>query len=212
LSLQIGEQTATHSLQQLSQDQLFLSLDTSGFPAGCSLQAIIDNDGRGRSQPFTLAQMIRLPQIESFDAAGAQAADGTRAYTLTGYNLEMIGKAGWDSETGTDVADLPAPVPGEGLKQILQISLPDPPKSQAPLFIWLRGETNGRATKILAPALPAGTRPAAAPVLPKSLPMPDSLPPVVPAPMPAPPNVTLPAAEFAPPENAVQVPPPYRER
>jgi hypothetical protein len=208
MRLHIGEQTATHSLQQLSQDQLFLSLDTSGFPAGCSLQAIIDNDGRGRSQPFTLAQMIRLPRIETFEVATAQDADGTRTYTLTGYNLEMIGKAGWDAADGTDIADLPAPVPGEGLKQILRISLPDPAKSQAPLFIWLRGETNGRATTILCPALPAGARPAAAPVLPKSLPMPDTLPPVVPAPMPAPPKVAVPGADFPLPDVAGQVAPP----
>ncbi len=38
-SLQIGEQNAASSLQQLSPDQLFLSYSTAALPAGCELQA-----------------------------------------------------------------------------------------------------------------------------------------------------------------------------
>jgi len=159
LALHIGEQTAFYNLQQLSQDQLFLSLDTSSFPAGCLLQAIIDNDGSGRSQPFTLAQLIRLPQVEQFQASNTSGSDGMRTFTLTGYNLEMIEKAGWDQTNGIEVTDFPAPVPGAGQKQILQINLPDPPKAQAPLYLWLRGDKTGRATTILAPNLPRVARP-----------------------------------------------------
>ncbi|MBV8897888.1 MAG: hypothetical protein JO051_15355, partial [Acidobacteriaceae bacterium] len=40
MTLQIGEQNATSSLQQLSPDQLFLSVATAALPAGCELQAV----------------------------------------------------------------------------------------------------------------------------------------------------------------------------
>jgi hypothetical protein len=197
LALQIGEQTASYTLQQLSPDQLFLSLDTSSFPAGCALEAAIDNDGRGRSRPFTVAKLVRLPQIQSFEASGKPDANGMRVYTMVGYNLEMIGKAGWDAEHENDVTDLPVPVPGGGQKQALSVSLPDPPEAQAPLYIWLRGETTGRATTILAPALPQGARNATPPVIPKvALPAPNTLAPVVPV-MPPAPEVTVPQSAGA---------------
>src|SRR5207248_6549298 len=77
-SLHVGEQTDTASLQQLSQDQLFLSLDTSAWPAGCSIQAAIDNGSGGKSQPLGLGNIIRLPQIDEFKLAGEQASPGTQ--------------------------------------------------------------------------------------------------------------------------------------
>ncbi|MGH9583893.1 MAG: hypothetical protein ACRD4O_13250, partial [Bryobacteraceae bacterium] len=168
-----------------------------------SLQALIDNNGRGRSQPFTLAQLVRLPRIESFLAGPGQDPDGTRPYTLTGYDLEMIGEAGWDADHGTDIEHLPAPVPGEGQKQILHLGLPDPPKAQAPLYLWLRGETTGRATTILGPALPQGAHTAApTPPADATFRMPALLPPVLQAPMPPAPAIALPAASSPPPMNS----------
>ena len=59
--LRPGEQTSKYSLQQLSQDQLFLSYDTSDLPAGCALQAIVSNGREGKSDPYTLAHIIRIP-------------------------------------------------------------------------------------------------------------------------------------------------------
>jgi len=42
--------------------------------------------------------------------------------------------------------ELPRPVAGEGSKQTLRIAMPWPsPTPKAPLFVWLRGETDGRA-------------------------------------------------------------------
>ncbi|MGA8029221.1 MAG: hypothetical protein WB992_18940, partial [Bryobacteraceae bacterium] len=164
-SLHIGEQTATSSLQQLSQDQLFLSLDTSALPAGCVLQATIDNGREGKSQPFTLAHMIRVPQIDSFASAGAGPASGVlNAYTLTGQNLEMIEKAGWDQANGVDVTNLPTPIPGAGQKQSLQISLPAAPNGQAVLWVWLRGDKQGRVTTIKAPATAVPPAPSSPPL------------------------------------------------
>ncbi len=155
--LGIGEQTSTWNLQQLSPDQLFLSFDTSALPAGCALQAVIDNGRDGRSQPVTLAHIIRLPQIESFSVSNAPPSNGTRAYTLTGQNLEMIQKVGWDESNGVDVPDLPAPLPGTGQKQALSVNLTDPPNPQAVLYAWLRGDKQGRATTIKSPVIPVLT-------------------------------------------------------
>ncbi|MBV9766692.1 MAG: hypothetical protein JOZ48_17735 [Acidobacteriaceae bacterium] len=158
VSLHIGEQTSTASLQQLSQDQLFVSSDTTALPAGCVLQAVIDSGRNGQSQPFTLARIVRLPQIDSFVMANEPAAaNPAHAYVLTGRDLELIEKAGWTQNDGTEVAGLPVPI--EGQKQQLRITLPDPPTPQTTLYIWLRGEKEARTTTIKSPALP--TTPAA---------------------------------------------------
>jgi hypothetical protein len=148
-ALHIGEQNATSSLQQLSPDQLFVSFDTSAFPAGCTLLASIDNGKDGKSQPQVLAHIIRLPQIATFQMVSPQS------YQLTGLNLEMIQKVGWDATTGTAVPGLPSPIPGQGQQQSLLINLPDPPNPKATLYIWLHGEPTGRATTITLPQTPA---------------------------------------------------------
>ncbi len=83
-SLHIGEQSSRWSLQQLSPDQLFLAFDTSGLPAGCSLQAVIDNGRGGRSAPFLLAHILRMPQIDSFTVSADPPQNGMRQYQLTG--------------------------------------------------------------------------------------------------------------------------------
>ena len=145
--MHVGEQTATYSLQQLSPDQLFLSFDTSAFPAGCTLQASIDNGAGGKSQPVTLAHIIRLPQIASVQLNGPPSLSGS-SYLLTGNNLEMIEKVGWDALTGSDISGLPVPLQGPGQQQTLTAVLPAPPTKNAPLYLWLRGEKIGRATSI----------------------------------------------------------------
>ncbi len=145
-ALHIGEQRDKWSLQQLSPDQLFLSYDTSSLPAGCTIQAKVDNPSGSHSQPYTLARILRLPQIEQFAPTTEKTADGKHIYTLTGENLEMIGKAGWDQTTGFEVTELPAPIPGQGQHQLLHIALPDPATPTASLYLWLRGENTGRST------------------------------------------------------------------
>jgi hypothetical protein len=150
--LHIGEQSNSSSLQQLSPDQLFLSFDTSAFPAGCTLQGSIDNGKDGQSQPVTLAHIIRIPQVSTFVPTVTQ---GTGGYQMTGLNLEMIAKVGWDPMTGVDVPGLPAPIPGQGQQQSLLVTLPDPPNPKATLFIWLRGEAAARASTISLTAAPA---------------------------------------------------------
>jgi hypothetical protein len=179
-SLHVGEQTANSSLQQLSTDQLFLAYDSSRQPAGCTLQASMDNGRGGSSQPLPLAHIVRLPQVNSFTVSAEQPQNSTRQYQLTGQNLEMIQKLGWDESTAVAVSDLPAAVPGPGLKQSLTIRLPDPPQADATLEVWLRGDPQGRTTAIKAPALPAPPSPPAAPT-------PDHAPEAPATPPPAPP-------------------------
>lgn len=160
-SLHVGGQTAHWSLQQLSPDQLFLAFDSSTLPAGCYLQAVIDNAREGSSQPFTLAHILRIPKIDSFIVSQDQPHNGVRQYHLTGENLEMIQKLGWTESDPVDVSSLPIPLPGPGLKQSMELNLPDPPRADATLWVWLRGDQQGRAAVIKAPALPAPPPPVA---------------------------------------------------
>ena len=59
----------------------------------------------------------------------------------------MIERAGWDTHTGLAVDDLPKPVASERDRQTLRVALPWPaPAPHAPVYIWLRGESEGRIT------------------------------------------------------------------
>ena len=169
--LYIGEQTDKSSLQQLSPDQVFLSYDTGSLPAGCSVQAVIDNGAGGRSAPYALARIVRLPRIEQFSATGEQGTDGKHFYTLLGMNLEMIEKVGWDQLTGFDVSELPAPVPGQGQKQTLRVALPDQPTPTAALYVWLRGDKTGRATTVTSTLSKNAASPSSAPAAAKAPPV-----------------------------------------
>jgi hypothetical protein len=165
--LHIGSKDAVSSFEQLSPDQLFVSYDTSGFPAGCTLQAWLDNGRAGRSPAFTLAHLIRLPKIASLAPAvsalpsATTVPAGLHAYEITGDNLEMIGQLGWDQNIGVDVPGLPAAIPGKGQLQTLVVNLPDPPGAGALLYIWLRGETSSRATTATVAATGSNVTPTA---------------------------------------------------
>lgn len=166
-SLHIGEQTAHWNLEQISPDQLFLAFDTSGLPAGCQLQAVIDNGRGSSSQPFPLAHILRVPRIDSFTVSqDPLPQNSVRAYQLTGQNLEMIEKLGWDEANPVEVSGLPAPLPGPGLQQSITVNLLDPPTSDAPLYLWLRGDNKGRVASIMWPALPLPAPPVAPTVTP----------------------------------------------
>jgi hypothetical protein len=187
-SLHIGEQTTHSNLESLSPDQLFLAFDSSGLPAGCLLQAVIDNGRDGSSQPFTLAHILRTPQIDSFTVSATPPLNGTRPYQLTGQNLEMIQKLGWDQASLVDVSNLPTPLPGPGLKQSVEVTLPDPPNPEAVLFVWLRGDRQARESTVKTPAIPPpplAQQPAAAVLIPTSNatePADQAAPPTVPEP------------------------------
>jgi hypothetical protein len=102
----------------------------------------------GKSDPLTLGKVVRLPHIDSFAMTDEKSPDGYYG-VLKGSDLDTIAKTGWDSSTGLAVPELPRPAAGEGGKQTLRISMPWPsPSPKAPLYVWLRGETDGRATKV----------------------------------------------------------------
>jgi len=61
--------------------------------------------------------------------------------------LQLISKAGWTADAGEPIQGIPTPVPANPRQQTLKIAVPWPPPSpKAPLYIWLRGETDARRT------------------------------------------------------------------
>ncbi len=146
LTLRLGERSGPLSLQQLAPDQLFLSFDTSLWLNGCLLNATVANGNEGESEPYAMGRIVRVPKVAQF-AIGEDAGDGQFQATLLGRNLETIERAGWTPDSGEPVATLPLPVAVEG-QQKLEIRLPLPPDSHATLYVWLRGESKPRSTKV----------------------------------------------------------------
>jgi hypothetical protein len=90
-----------------------------------------------------MGRIVRVPEIERLKV-GMDSASGS----LIGQNLETIEKTGWSADQEEAVEGLPLPAPGEGQKQTLQIRIPPPPNPHAQLYVWLRGESKPRATRI----------------------------------------------------------------
>lgn len=126
---------------------LFLSLDPGaiGRP-GCTLSVVVSTEAQGPSEPFELGRVIRLPRIDKFEVTDRKVDELGYLATLEGEELELIERVGWDAVSGLPVDELPVPVAG-GNKQSLRVTVPWPaPKPRAPLYVWLRGESEGRAT------------------------------------------------------------------
>ena len=148
VKLHLGERAGPVSLQQLAPDQAFLSFDTGVWLNGCVLQASIANGSEGESEVYKMGRIVRVPEIEQFKSSTEASANGEFNASLIGQNLETIEKTGWSAEQEQAVDGMPLPVPGEGLKQTLQIRVLPPPNRHAQLFVWLRGESKPRATRI----------------------------------------------------------------
>jgi hypothetical protein len=132
----------------MSGDTLFLTFDPAAWPTGCAVSAVLANDAEGHSKPYVLGKVVRVPQVDSFELTD-EKSDVNYVGKLTGTDLEVIAKVGWGPEAGIPVTALPAPVAGDRRKQSLQIALPWPPPSpRAPLWVWFRGDDQGRETKI----------------------------------------------------------------
>jgi len=147
--LDTGERRNGAQLESAGGDLLFLSLDPAaiGRP-GCRLAGSIVTRPEGASDPRELGRVVRLPRIESFTLTDERVGEASYAGVLTGQDLEMIEKVGWDAQAGVVVTALPRAVAGQGRQQTLNVVLPWPaPAPHAPVYIWLRGETEGRATK-----------------------------------------------------------------
>ncbi|MCL5744419.1 MAG: VOC family protein, partial [Acidobacteria bacterium] len=148
LKLRLGERSGASSFQKLAPDQAFFSFDSSPWSSGCVLEASLDNGSEGRSDPYPMGRIVRVPRMERFELATPQQGAGEVTATITGQNLETIEKAGWTAEEGLPVQQLPLPVPGAAEKQTLEIRMAPPPGPSQQLYVWLRGEAKARATRV----------------------------------------------------------------
>jgi hypothetical protein len=147
IRVQAGSEKSGIKLQAIQAGSLFLSLDPGLWPNGCSLTAILHNKSAGKSDPIDLGRITRLPHIDKFQLTDETAAEGAYIGILTGSDLELIGQVGWTADSGKPVVGLPVPIVGEGAKQSLKVQLTWPsPTPRAPLFVWFRGEDQGRPT------------------------------------------------------------------
>lgn len=148
LTLSPAEPTPGATLSAAGADSLYLSLDPGlvGY-SGCELTATLTVEPRGSSEPVVLGRIVRLPALEKFTLSSESLGPNRYAGTLQGRDLDVVEKAGWDAQNGLPVTGIPAPV--SPTQQTLQIAVPWPaPAPHAPLYIWLRGETTGRKTRL----------------------------------------------------------------
>jgi hypothetical protein len=134
-------------LQVVEPGSLFVSFDPAIWASGCAVSAAVETPQTGRSDAREIGRVVRIPQIESFRLTDEAAGDGTYFGILTGRNLELIDRTGWDPTSGQAISGLPAPVAGDPNRQSLRIRMPWPsPVPHAALYVWLRGEDRGRQT------------------------------------------------------------------
>ena len=149
ITVSAGDSNAAARVQSVNADTLFLSFDPGAFPTGCQVTATVDGGDQGRSDAYRLGRVVRIPRIESFKLTDESAGDGQYFGVLTGDDLEMIEKTGWDADRGVSVGTLPTPIAGEAQKQSLKVKLAWPsPTPHAPLYVWLHGDSQGRATTV----------------------------------------------------------------
>ncbi len=148
LNLEPGDRTDIGPLDFAGDGVLFLLLDPGTVgQSGCELTATVTTPDAGASEPYKLGRLVRLPRIDKFLLTGEKISEAVYMGALTGQNLQMIEKTGWNSKTGYPVQGIPTPVPGNPNQQTLKIELPWPPPSpEAPIYVWLRGENQGRKT------------------------------------------------------------------
>lgn len=149
LKLQPGDRSDTSQLDYSGQGLLFLSLEPGMVgQSGCVLTASVVDANTGSSTPYVLGRVIRLPQISKFTLTDEKSGDGLYQGLLTGRDLQTIEETGWNNHGGYPVQGIPTPVPGNPQEQTLKIELPWPPPSpNAPVYVWLLGETRGRRTR-----------------------------------------------------------------
>lgn len=150
LILSAGSPVAGASLTTAGPGALYLSVDPGivGYP-GCQLSATAIVDPDGRSDPYILGRVIRVPRLDKFTLTSEKSGDASYVGAVEGRDLDVIEKVGWDSTNGLPVDAIPTPVPGDHPGQSLRLVLPWPaPGPHAALYIWLRGESQGRKTSV----------------------------------------------------------------
>jgi hypothetical protein len=150
LPLLPDDHTAGADLTVAAPGLLYLSLDPGkiGYP-GCRLTATVDSEPEGRSDAFTIGRLIRVPRLDQFTLTNEQLNSSNYLGILKGRDLDVLDKAGWDAQHGLRIDSVPSPTPGDPAEQTLRIALPWPsPEPHAPLYVWLRGEEQGRKTSV----------------------------------------------------------------
>lgn len=161
LTLNPGQQERTATLDLIGEDTLFLSLDPGNLSVrDCSLYGRVTDRIRGSSNLHLLGRVTHLPRIERFVltrkliTARTSCSPGTEDKLryegiLTGEQLHEISRAGWNTEDSCAVMGIATAKSEDSQKQTLRIVLSwSPPEPHAPVFIWLRGESKGRATGV----------------------------------------------------------------
>ena len=148
VTLRLGERTGALSLQQIAPDQLFLSFDTNAWLNGCLLRLTVANGKEGESPEYSMGRIVRVPRIERFERVMDSAGDGGYRALLTGENLETIERVSWTADSGEAVTALPLPVAGEASKQTLEVKIAPPGDPPGTLWVWLRGQSKARATRV----------------------------------------------------------------
>jgi hypothetical protein len=129
---------------------LFFAVDPGSIGhSGCQLEATVTLAATGTSKPARLGRVVQLPRIAQFHLTDEKLGDSIYAGSIEGMDLETIAKTGWDDQNGLPVEGLPTSAGAGEQRQTLKIALPWPaPAPHAPLFIWLRGESQGRPTGV----------------------------------------------------------------
>jgi hypothetical protein len=150
LTLSAGESSGGARLTSAGPGALFLSVDPGAVGyAGCRLSATVIVNPEGRSDPFVLGRVIRVPTLAKFTLTTEKVGGSSYAGILEGRDLDVIEKAGWDAAHGVPVESIPTPLPGDSSRQTLRLFLLWPaPGPHAPLYVWLRGESQGRKTAV----------------------------------------------------------------
>jgi hypothetical protein len=150
VDLACAERTLRVPARTAGEGVLFFALDPGTVgQSGCALQATVTVPATGFSKPAPLGRVVRLPRIAQFRLTDEKLGDSIYAGFIEGLDLETIARTGWDDQSGLPVEALPTANAAEPQRQTLRIALPWPaPSPHAPLFIWLRGESQGRPTGV----------------------------------------------------------------
>jgi hypothetical protein len=129
---------------------LFLAIDPAAVGyAGCVLTARVSVEPEGQSDAFPIGRVVRVPRLDQFVLTNEQLDASTYVWILKGRDLDVIEKTGWDAQLGVPVDSVPTPVSGEPGLQTVRIAMPWPaPAPHAPLYVWFRGEPDGRKTSV----------------------------------------------------------------
>jgi hypothetical protein len=150
LILKPGERHQGMKFDAAGRGLFFLSIDPGAIcQPGSPLTAQLVSERVGASDSISLGKVILFPHIGQLSLTEDKISDDLYLGTLTGEDLQVIEKTGWDARNGYSVQGIPTPNDDEPQRQTLKILLPWPPPSpHAPLYIWLRGEADGRLTNV----------------------------------------------------------------